>query len=73
MRRRQLIIVIGSMAAGSLLRLRVVRAQEPGRLYRLGVMTGAARAASRMVAFLDELKVLGFVEGQNPKDCGRGL
>jgi putative tryptophan/tyrosine transport system substrate-binding protein len=73
MRRRQFIIVIGSMAAGSLLRLRVVRAQEPGRLYRLGVMTGAARAAARMVGFLDELKVLGFVEGQNLKIVAGGF
>ena len=30
-------------------------------------MTGAARAAPRIVAFFDELKVFGFVEGQNLK------
>jgi putative ABC transport system substrate-binding protein len=33
-------------------------------MYRLGVLTGVARAAPRMIAFFDELKVLGFVEGQ---------
>jgi ABC-type uncharacterized transport system substrate-binding protein len=43
------------------------RAQEAGRIYRLGIMTGAARAATRMVAFFDELKLFGFVEGQNLK------
>jgi hypothetical protein len=38
-------------------------AQESGNTYRLGMMTGVARAAPRMVTFFDELKVLGFVEG----------
>ncbi len=41
------------------------RAQKPGRVFRLGIITGAPRASPRMVAFFDELKVLGFVEGQN--------
>ena len=49
------------------------RAQEPGRIYRLGILTGAARQAPRMVAFLDELKVLGFVEGQNVKIVAAGF
>ena len=65
MRRREFIAVIGSAAALPLFRVPVARAQEPGRIYRLGILTGAARQASRMVAFFDELKVLGFVEGQN--------
>ena len=43
----------------------VVRAQEPGRIYRLGVIVGPAREAPRIVAFFDELKGLGFVEGHN--------
>jgi putative ABC transport system substrate-binding protein len=43
----------------------VARAQEPGRIYRLGVISGAARDAPRIVAFFDELKGLGFVEGHN--------
>jgi putative tryptophan/tyrosine transport system substrate-binding protein len=50
-----------------LLRMPVARAQEPGRTYRLGILTGAARQTPRMVAFFDELKVFGFVEGQNLK------
>ena len=73
MRRRQLIAVIGSVAAASLLRLPVVGAQEAARIYRLGVMTGTARSASRIMAFFDELKVLGFVEGQNLKIVAGGF
>jgi putative ABC transport system substrate-binding protein len=42
-------------------------AQQAERTYRLGVLTGVARAAPRMIAFFDELKILGFVEGQNLK------
>ena len=65
MRRREFITLIGSAAAVPLLRAPVARTQEPGRIYRLGMMTGAPRQAPRMVAFFDELKTLGFVEGQN--------
>jgi hypothetical protein len=65
MRRREFIALIGSAAALPLFRVPVARAQEPGRIYRIGALTGAARQAPRMVAFSDELKVLGFVEGQN--------
>jgi putative ABC transport system substrate-binding protein len=65
MRRREFITLIGSAAALPLLRVPVARAQEPGRIYRLGILTGAARQAPRMVAFFDELKVFGFVDGQN--------
>ena len=67
MRRREFIALIGSAAALPLFQVPVARAQEPGRIYRLGILTGAARQAPRVVAFLDELKVLGFVEGQNLK------
>ena len=67
MRRREFIALIGSAAALPLFRVPVARAQEPGRIYRLGILTGAARQAPRRVAFFDELKVLGFVEGQNLK------
>jgi hypothetical protein len=43
-------------------------ARAGGRgIYRLGIMTGAARAATRMVAFFDEFTLFGFVEGQNLK------
>src|ERR1700689_5195774 len=73
MRRREFITLIGSAAAVPLLRAPVVRAQEPGRIYRLGMMTGAPRQVPRMVAFFDELKTLGFVEGQNLKIVAGGF
>ena len=62
MRRREFIKLIGGAAAVWPV---VGRAQESGRIYRLGVLTGAARASSRIVGFFDELKTLGFVEGRN--------
>jgi putative ABC transport system substrate-binding protein len=65
MRRREFITLIGSAAAVSLLLVPVVRAQEPGRIYRLSMIVGAARQAPRIVAVFDELKGLGFVEGHN--------
>jgi putative tryptophan/tyrosine transport system substrate-binding protein len=65
MRRREFIALIGSAAAVSLLRAAVARAQEPGRIYRLGVIAGPVRQAPRIVAFFDELKGLGLVEGHN--------
>ena len=65
MRRRELIALIGSAAAVSSLLVPVARAQEPGRIYRLGVIAGPARQAPRIVAFFDELRGLGFVEGHN--------
>ena len=73
MRRREFIALIGSAAALPLFRVPVARAQEPGRIYRIGILTGAARQAPRMVAFFDELKVLSFVEGQNLKIVAGGF
>ena len=73
MRRRKFIGLIGSVAAVPLLWVQVARAQEPGRVYRLGMITGAARQTPRVVAFFDELKGLGFVEGQNLKIVAGGF
>jgi putative ABC transport system substrate-binding protein len=73
MRRREFITLIGSAAAVPLLQAPVVRAQEPGRIYRLGMMTGAPRQVPRMEAFFDELKTFGFVEGQNLKIVAGGF
>jgi putative ABC transport system substrate-binding protein len=72
-RRREFITLIGSAAAVPLLRVPRARAQEAGRVYGLGVITGAARQALRNAAFLDELKGLGFVEGQNLKIVAGGF
>ena len=73
MTRREFITIIGSAAALPLLRVPVARAQEPGRIYRLGMVTGAGRQTPRIVAFFDELKGLGFVEGQNLKIVAGGF
>ena len=65
MRRREFIALFGSAAAVSALLVPVTRAQEPGRIYRLGVIAGPDRQAPRIVAFFDELTGLDFVEGHN--------
>jgi putative tryptophan/tyrosine transport system substrate-binding protein len=69
MRRRDFILAGGAALAWS----PAARAQEPGRTYRLSIITGAARSAPRMAAFFDELKTLGFVEGQNLKIVAGGF
>ena len=61
MRRREFIALIGGAASLPF----AVDAQEAGHTYRLGIMTGGPREAPRYAAFFDELKLLGFTEGQN--------
>jgi len=70
MRRREFIKLIGGATA---ICSRAARAQEPVRIYRLGMITGAPRQAPRMTAFFDELKAFGFVEGQNLKIVAGGF
>jgi len=63
MRRRDLILLLADGAAflfGS-----AALAQEPGRLYRLGMLSDVPREDPTMVAAFDELRRSGFVEGQN--------
>src|SRR5262249_19748626 len=40
-------------------------AQGSARTYRVALLTGQARAAPQILAFFDELRLLGFIEGQN--------
>ena len=61
MRRREFITLLGGAAAWPL----AARAQQAGRTYRLGFFLPVARDAPAMIAFFDELRVHGFVEGQN--------
>jgi putative ABC transport system substrate-binding protein len=61
MRRRQFVVLIGASVAWPLAAL----AQEPGRTYRLGFLTPAARERPSVAAFFDELRLNGFVEGKN--------
>ena len=59
MNRREFVAVLAGTAAFPL----AARAQEAGRIYRLGVLIPATRAS--VEAFFDELRINGFVEGQN--------
>jgi putative tryptophan/tyrosine transport system substrate-binding protein len=59
--RRAFITLLGGAAAWPV----ATHAQEPGRIYRLGVVHASPRDAPHHVAFFDELRRLGFIEGQN--------
>jgi putative ABC transport system substrate-binding protein len=61
MRRRAFITLFGGAAGWAF----AARGQEPGRIYRLGSLHTAPRDAPHQVALLDELRRLGFAEGQN--------
>jgi putative ABC transport system substrate-binding protein len=61
MKRRTFITLLGGAATWPL----AARAQGPGRVYRLGVMVGQLRDSAMVAAFFDELRLLGFIEGQN--------
>jgi putative tryptophan/tyrosine transport system substrate-binding protein len=61
MKRRAFISLLGGAAAWPL----VARAQEPGRIYRLGCLLPTPRDASHYLALFDELQRLGFIDGQN--------
>jgi putative ABC transport system substrate-binding protein len=68
MKRRELMLLVGGAA---LLHAPIGRAQEPGRVYRLGIMTGLPREDAIYTALFDELRRSGFVEGQNLLVVGR--
>jgi putative tryptophan/tyrosine transport system substrate-binding protein len=62
MRRREFITLLGGAVASW---PRAARAQEPGRIYRLGAVHSSPRDAPHHIAVFDELRRLGFIEGQN--------
>jgi putative ABC transport system substrate-binding protein len=72
MRRREFVRMLGAAAVVGPL---TARAQEPGRIYRLGSLSHISRSAAFYLALFEGLKTRGFVEGQNlltdPK--GHGL
>jgi len=61
MRRRAFIAGLGSAAAWPL----VTSAQERGRIYRIGFLIPFGRETPTVGLFLDELRLNGFIEGQN--------
>ena len=61
MRRREFIALFGARVALPFAAL----AQEPGRTYRLGGVSSVPRNAPPFVAMVDELRRLGFIDGQN--------
>jgi len=70
MQRREFMMFVGGAAA---VLPHAARAQQAAHIYRLGLMTPSANiGASHTTAFFDELRLLGFVEGQNLKVDGGG-
>src|SRR5260370_12711530 len=61
MRRRAFITLLGAAAAWPV----GARAQQAGRTYRLGVLHNQGPQSPQFPPFYDELRRLGFVEGQN--------
>jgi len=62
MKRRDFISLLGGAVAVWPL---IVRAQDAGRTYRIGFLLPSTRESLAVVAFFDELRLNGFVEGQN--------
>jgi putative tryptophan/tyrosine transport system substrate-binding protein len=67
--RRKIIALLGGTILAWPLTL---RGQEPGRTYRLGVLSTVPRTSPGPVALYDGLSRLGFVEGQNLQVDGQG-
>jgi putative tryptophan/tyrosine transport system substrate-binding protein len=61
-KRREFITLLGSAATVWPL---AARAQQPGRTYRLAFLANSGRQSPIIAAFFDELRLNGFVEGQN--------
>ena len=59
--RRDFITLIGGAVAWPI----AARGQEPGRIYRLGCLFTSPRDAPHYLALFDEMRRLGFIEGQN--------
>lgn len=64
MRRREFIAGMATMAAANAGCPPLI-AQEPGRTYRIGFMVPTARDSPAINGFFDELRLHGFIEGQN--------
>jgi putative tryptophan/tyrosine transport system substrate-binding protein len=64
MRRREFTALLGG-AALPVFELPGASAQQAGRIYRVGFLVPASRASPALDAFFVELRLAGFIEGQN--------
>jgi len=64
MKRREFITLVGG-AAATMTAVPKVSAQPAGRTYRLGMLVQLSRSAAHWIAFFDELRKQGFLEGIN--------
>ena len=62
MNRRQFTALLGSAFSASSLQ---AHGQQPGRTYRIGCLYPNPREAPQHIALFEELRRLGFIEGQN--------
>jgi putative ABC transport system substrate-binding protein len=69
MRRREFIGLVGGAAAWPL----ATRAQESGRVYRLAFFSPSLRSSAAVAAMLEELRIHGFVQGQNLEVLSEGF
>jgi putative ABC transport system substrate-binding protein len=69
MKRRDFITLLGGAAAWPL----AARAQQSGRVYRLGFLLPTQSNSAAILAFRDELRLNGFSEGQNLEIIPGGL
>jgi ABC-type uncharacterized transport system substrate-binding protein len=65
--RRQLLGFLGASALG----ISLTTVAQAQKVHRVGILTSASKDAPRLQAFLQELRRLGYIEGQNVAIVGR--
>jgi putative ABC transport system substrate-binding protein len=65
MKRRDFITLIGGAATLPIAWPLAARAQDAGRTYRIGFLLPSNRETPAVAALFDELRLNGFIEGQN--------